>query len=306
MLLPLLFGFSCNCPPVVPPGPSSASPTPAVRIRTFLASFCDAGRGTEVRYLLPVHAPGRHSAARCWLATGSAGSDRVKVASLTSSFGLSAPWGCSAFSSFGSTSAGRCVRSDAFRGSQRLLLWLRRRPLSRCCPLTPFSDGDESRWNRFLSHLGIAHHLLPGTVFCMAVACSVTAGLDAFGTPSCRFTSECLDLSSHLALIRLHSILFCLRVFFSSLTCDRQRYMWMQLFGQKYTPFLASLFHSAARRHGRRCARAGRGKSDIDVVVQLEWVNPTTTKQHLILQNSSVVSKKNTSKNAQDADATPG
>ena len=51
-------------------------------------------------------------------------------------------------------------------------------------------------------------------------------------------------------------------------------YMWvtpscLQLFGRKYTPFLASLFHSAARRHGRQCARAGRGKPDIDVVVQL-------------------------------------
>ena len=76
-----------------------------------------------------------------------------------------------------------------------------------------------------------------------------------------------------------------------------RQYMWvtpscLQLFGRKYTPFLASLFHSAARRHGRRCARAGRGKPDIDVVVQLQWVNPKTTKQHLILQNSSVVSKK--------------
>ena len=70
----------------------------------------------------------------------------------------------------------------------------------------------------------------------------------------------------------------------------------LQLFGRKYTPFLASLFHSAARRHGRRCARAGRGKPDIDVVVQLQWVNPKTTKQHLILQNSSVVSKKNIKK----------
>ena len=58
-----------------------------------------------------------------------------------------------------------------------------------------------------------------------------------------------------------------------------RQYMWvtpscLQVFGQKYTPFLASLLHSAARRHGRRCARAGRGKPDIDVVVQLEWVNP--------------------------------
>ena len=55
-------------------------------------------------------------------------------------------------------------------------------------------------------------------------------------------------------------------------------------FRSKIHAFLVSLFHSAARRHGRRCVRAGRGKSDIDVVVQLQWVNPKTTKQHLILQ----------------------
>ena len=76
------------------------------------------------------------------------------------------------------------------------------------------------------------------------------------------------------------------------------------IFRSRIHAFFGSLFHSAARRHGRRCARAGRGKPDIDVVVQLEWVNPKT-KHHLILQNSSVVSKK-TSKNAQDADATTG
>ena len=45
-----------------------------------------------------------------------------------------------------------------------------------------------------------------------------------------------------------------------------------------------------------RCVRAGRGKPDIDVVVQLEWMNPKTTKQHLILQNSGVVSKKKNQK----------
>ena len=49
------------------------------------------------------------------------------------------------------------------------------------------------------------------TVFCMAVAHSVTAGLDARSTPSCRFTSERRGLSSHLALIRFVQHLLCLR-----------------------------------------------------------------------------------------------
>ena len=51
-----------------------------------------------------------------------------------------------------------------------------------------------------------------GTVFCMAVAYSVTAGLDARWTPSCRFTSERHGLSSHPALIRFVQHLLCLRV----------------------------------------------------------------------------------------------
>ena len=50
------------------------------------------------------------------------------------------------------------------------------------------------------------------TVFCMAVANSVTAGLDARWTPSCRFTSERRGLSSHPALIRFVQHLLCLRV----------------------------------------------------------------------------------------------
>ena len=49
------------------------------------------------------------------------------------------------------------------------------------------------------------------TVFCMAVAYSVTAGLDARSTPSCRFTSERRGLSSHLALIRFVQHPLCLR-----------------------------------------------------------------------------------------------
>ena len=49
------------------------------------------------------------------------------------------------------------------------------------------------------------------TVFYMAVAYSVTAGLDARSTPSCRFTSERRGLSSHLALIRFVQHPLCLR-----------------------------------------------------------------------------------------------
>ena len=49
-----------------------------------------------------------------------------------------------------------------------------------------------------------------GTVFCMAVAYSVT-GLDARSTPSCRFTSERRGLPSHLALIRFVQLPLCLR-----------------------------------------------------------------------------------------------
>ena len=49
------------------------------------------------------------------------------------------------------------------------------------------------------------------TVFCMAVAYSVTAGLDARSTPSCRSTSERRGLSSHLALIRFVQHPLCLR-----------------------------------------------------------------------------------------------
>ena len=45
----------------------------------------------------------------------------------------------------------------------------------------------------------------------------------------------------------------------------------------------------AARAAALKARKPGR--PDIDVVVQLEWVNPKTTKQHLILQNSCVVSK---------------
>ena len=50
-----------------------------------------------------------------------------------------------------------------------------------------------------------------GTVFCMAVAYSVTAGLDARWTPSCRFIFERRGLSSHFALIRFVQHLLCLR-----------------------------------------------------------------------------------------------
>ena len=46
----------------------------------------------------------------------------------------------------------------------------------------------------------------------MAVTYSVTAGVDARWTPSCRFTSERRGLSSHPALIRVVQHLLCLRV----------------------------------------------------------------------------------------------
>ena len=55
------------------------------------------------------------------------------------------------------------------------------------------------------------HSMTTVTVFCMAVAYSVTAGLDARSTPSCRFTSERRGLSSHLALIRFVQHPLCLR-----------------------------------------------------------------------------------------------
>ena len=54
------------------------------------------------------------------------------------------------------------------------------------------------------------------TVFCMAVAYSVTAGLDVRSTPSCRFTSERRGLLSHLALIALYSIIFVFALFLVS------------------------------------------------------------------------------------------
>ena len=60
------------------------------------------------------------------------------------------------------------------------------------------------------------HSTTTGTVFCMAVAYSVTAGLDALWTPSCRFTSECRGLSSHPAVIRLYSIFFVFALFLVS------------------------------------------------------------------------------------------
>ena len=94
--------------------------------------------------------------------TGSAGSGRARVASSTSSFGSSAasPLGllCPLFFLRLRVRRRRCPlrRVPWILGiPRRLLLWLRRRPLSRCCPLTPFPDGDESRWDRFLCLQGL-------------------------------------------------------------------------------------------------------------------------------------------------------